>query len=40
MEFKIENEKQLNDFKNNDNHELNKYMVESILTEGKLQLEY
>ena len=29
--FKIENEKQLNDFKNNDNDELNKYMVEEYI---------
>ena len=29
--FKIENEKQLNDFKNNDNDELNKYMVEKFI---------
>ena len=29
--FKIENEKQLNDFKNNDKDELNKYMVEEYI---------
>ena len=32
--FKIENEKQLNDFKNNNNNELNKYMVEEYI-DGK-----
>jgi D-alanine-D-alanine ligase len=32
--FKIENEKQLNDFKNNNNNDLNKYMVEEYI-DGK-----